>query len=93
MMHGSVIYQAITATPGTDVKTLTDMTGINENTLRYHVDRPVATGKDPAASPARVSSGTSRTREHTVSSSTWCSTISGPIPPAGSSGCFTSTRD
>jgi len=40
-----VIYQAITATPGIDVKTLTDMTGINENTLRYHVDRLVATGK------------------------------------------------
>ena len=40
-----VIYQAITATPGTDVKTLTAMTGINENTLRYHVDRLVATGK------------------------------------------------
>ena len=40
-----VIYQAIAATPGIDVKTLTDMTGINENTLRYHVDRLVATGK------------------------------------------------
>ena len=40
-----VIYQAITASPGIDVKTLTDMTGINENTLRYHVDRLVATGK------------------------------------------------
>jgi hypothetical protein len=40
-----VIYQAIAATPGIDVKMLTDMTGINENTLRYHVDRLVATGK------------------------------------------------
>ena len=40
-----VIYQAITASPGIDMKTLTDMTGINENTLRYHVDRLVATGK------------------------------------------------
>ena len=40
-----VIYQAITATPGIDVKTLTGMTGINENTLRYHLDRLVATGK------------------------------------------------
>jgi predicted transcriptional regulator len=40
-----VIYHAITATPSIDVKTLTDMTGINENTLRYHVDRLVATGK------------------------------------------------
>jgi predicted transcriptional regulator len=27
------------------VKTLTDITGINENTLRYHVDRLIATGK------------------------------------------------
>jgi hypothetical protein len=41
--HG--IYQAITATPGIDVKTLAGMTGINENTLRYHLDRLVATGK------------------------------------------------
>ena len=40
-----VIYQAITATPGIDVKTLTGITGINENTLRYHVDRLAATGK------------------------------------------------
>ncbi len=40
-----VIYQAITATPGIDVKTLTAMTGINENTLRYHVDRLSSTGK------------------------------------------------
>ncbi len=40
-----VIYKAITATPGIDVKTLTDMTGINENTLRYHLDRLMATGK------------------------------------------------
>jgi predicted transcriptional regulator len=40
-----VIYQAVTATPGIDVKTLTAMTGINENTLRYHVDRLASTGK------------------------------------------------
>lgn len=39
-----VIYQAITAAPGTDVKTLSGVTGINENTLRYHLDRLVATG-------------------------------------------------
>jgi predicted ArsR family transcriptional regulator len=39
------IYQTITATPGIDVKTLTDKTGINENTLRYHLDRLVALGK------------------------------------------------
>jgi predicted ArsR family transcriptional regulator len=40
-----IIYQAITATPGIDTKALTDMTGINENTLRYHLDRLIATGK------------------------------------------------
>ena len=40
-----VIYQAIAATPGIDIRTLTGMTGINENTLRYHLDRLVATGK------------------------------------------------
>ena len=40
-----VIYQAITATPGIDVKTLTGMTGINENTLRYHLDMLTTTGK------------------------------------------------
>ncbi len=39
------IYQAITATPGVDLKTLASMTGINENTLRYHLDRLTATGK------------------------------------------------
>jgi predicted ArsR family transcriptional regulator len=41
----NVIYQAITAMPGIDMKTLTGMTGINENTLRYHLDRLIATGK------------------------------------------------
>ena len=41
--HG--IYQAIAATPGIDVKTLTGMTGINENTLRYHLDMLTTTGK------------------------------------------------
>ena len=88
-----VIYQAITATPGIDVKTLTDMTGINENTLRYHVGQTRCDRQGQSALPARVSSDTSRTREHTVNSSTGCSTISGPIPHVGSSGCFTSTRD
>jgi len=39
------LYQAITATPGIDVKTLTDITGISENTLRYHMDRLTSTGK------------------------------------------------
>lgn len=40
-----VTYQAIAATPGIDIRTLAGMTGINENTLRYHLDRLVATGK------------------------------------------------
>jgi predicted transcriptional regulator len=34
-----VIYQAISATPGSDVGTLAVLTGINEHTLRYHLDR------------------------------------------------------
>jgi predicted transcriptional regulator len=40
-----ILYQTIIATPGIDTKTLADMTGINENTLRYHLDRLIATGK------------------------------------------------
>jgi DNA-binding MarR family transcriptional regulator len=39
------IYRAITEQPGIEVKTLTRITGINENTLRYHLDRLVAMGK------------------------------------------------
>jgi DNA-binding MarR family transcriptional regulator len=39
------IYEAIIRRPGIDTKTLADMTGINENTLRYHLVRLVATGK------------------------------------------------
>jgi predicted transcriptional regulator len=39
------IYEAITRRPGIDTKTLSDTTGINENTLRYHLLRLVATGK------------------------------------------------
>jgi predicted transcriptional regulator len=31
--------------PGIDMKTLSRMTGINENTMRYHLDRLIATGK------------------------------------------------
>jgi DNA-binding CsgD family transcriptional regulator len=39
------IYEAIIRRPGIDTKTLGDITGINENTLRYHLARLVATGK------------------------------------------------
>ena len=39
------IYEAITRRPGIDTKTLTDVTRINENTLRYHLARLVGTGK------------------------------------------------
>jgi hypothetical protein len=39
------IYDAIIRRPGIDTKTLADATGINENTLRYHLVRLVATGK------------------------------------------------
>jgi DNA-binding CsgD family transcriptional regulator len=39
------IYEAIIRRPGIDTKTLSDITGINENTLRYHLARLVATGK------------------------------------------------
>jgi predicted transcriptional regulator len=41
----NAIYQSIIKRPGIDTKTLTNITGINENTLRYHLDRLVATGK------------------------------------------------
>lgn len=40
-----IIYQAITERPGIEVKTLADTTGINENTLRYHLAMLVSTGK------------------------------------------------
>lgn len=39
------IYQVITGRPGIEVKTLAGITGINENTLRYHLDILVSTGK------------------------------------------------
>jgi len=39
------IYHAVTERPGIDVNTLACMTGINENTLRYHLDWLVVTGK------------------------------------------------
>jgi predicted transcriptional regulator len=41
----NVIYEAVAEQPGIEVKALAEMTGINENTLRYHLARLVATGK------------------------------------------------
>lgn len=41
----NALYQAITNQPGIEVKRLSDLTGINENTLRYHLARLVASGK------------------------------------------------
>ena len=49
-----VIYQTITASPGIDVKTLTNMTGINENTLRYHLDILATNRKDRLFYPSGV---------------------------------------
>ncbi len=40
-----VIYEAVTGCPGIEAKTLSDTTGINENTLRYHLAMLVSTGK------------------------------------------------
>jgi len=39
------IYQAIARNPGIDVMTLTTVTGINENTLRYHLFKLAEAGK------------------------------------------------
>lgn len=39
------IYENIVATPGIDLRTLTRITGINENTLRYHIERMQDGGK------------------------------------------------
>jgi predicted transcriptional regulator len=41
----TIIYTAITQNPGVDVKNLAGITGINENTLRYHLTKLVETGK------------------------------------------------
>jgi predicted transcriptional regulator len=40
-----IIYTTITRHPGIDVKYLAGLTGINENTLRYHLVKLVETGK------------------------------------------------
>lgn len=41
----STLYQAITNNPGIDVPTLARLTGLNENTLRYHLVKLIANGK------------------------------------------------
>jgi hypothetical protein len=86
------IYQAITERPGIDVNTLTSMTGINENTLRYHLDRLVATGKISCLTRPGVvryfqNQGTYSQYEHRVFHYLWTDT------PGGFSGSFTSNRD
>ncbi len=40
-----VIYEAVTGYPGIEARTLADTTGINENTLRYHLAMLVSTRK------------------------------------------------
>lgn len=77
-----VIYQAVTTTPGIDVKTLTRMTGINENTLRYHLDRLVATGKissftRPGVIRYFLNQGAYRQFEHRVFHYLWADTPRG----------------
>jgi Winged helix-turn-helix DNA-binding len=41
----STLYRAITNNPGIDVPTLAGITGLNENTLRYHLVKLIANGK------------------------------------------------
>jgi DNA-binding transcriptional ArsR family regulator len=41
----STLYQAITHNPGVDAPTLAGITGLNENTLRYHLVKLIANGK------------------------------------------------
>jgi DNA-binding MarR family transcriptional regulator len=41
----STLHQAITNNPGIDVPTLAGITGLNENTLRYHLVKLIANGK------------------------------------------------
>jgi hypothetical protein len=41
----STLYRAITNNPGSDVPTLAGITGLNENTLRYHLVKLIASGK------------------------------------------------
>jgi predicted transcriptional regulator len=39
------IYEEIVASPGADIRKLTDITGMNESTLRYHLERLYDGGK------------------------------------------------
>ena len=41
----STLYRAISDNPGIDVPTLAGITGLNENTLRYHLVKLIANGK------------------------------------------------
>ncbi len=41
----SLLYRAITHTPGVDAPTLAAITGLNENTIRYHLVKLIANGK------------------------------------------------
>jgi DNA-binding CsgD family transcriptional regulator len=41
----SLMYESIVQTPGVDLKTLARLTGINENTARYHLEQMQKTGK------------------------------------------------
>ncbi len=41
----NTVFQSITASPGIDVPTLSKVTGINENTLRYHLVKLTALGR------------------------------------------------
>ena len=43
------IYDEIVASPGVDIRRLTEITGMNENTLRYHLERLYDGGKIQAS--------------------------------------------
>lgn len=45
-----IVYETILASPGIDLKTLTQITGMNENTLRYHLERMQESSKIQVAS-------------------------------------------
>ena len=87
-----VIYQAITATPGIDVKT--GLTGTDRHqwiTLRYHVDRLASTGRT-VQSLYRTGVVPVSCNQGAYGSGAGGPGISGgPILPAGSSGCSTGT--
>ncbi|HWQ67167.1 MAG TPA: winged helix-turn-helix transcriptional regulator [Methanospirillum sp.] len=39
-----LLYNTIVSMPGVDLRTLTEITRVNENTIRYHLDRMVGSG-------------------------------------------------